>query len=306
MNRVVLKGSVLSVALFSYMISFGMCELTVCKKQPQEFHFNNSYTVDNQHQAALPVELVQKTATHADSKVKNRLQQTCRLYNSSCSKYNPAFISSFKVNEEDAHDIMCAAAWWNNSPLEAALRKHYDINKIKVTIIQASEVNKFSMALYIPVGIMKTLRNKYNNSDKNQKVVWDVEYALYCSVKCNDCKTVGNISQKMNRYTCTIPNMYTVPCKIDLHKSLLMSIIQQNRDEMFELIVKNDPFNAKNCYCYASEAVHYGPFLDFLKRSKDISPDLKKKYVHIYRECDGKTFKQLQRKKYNNQLCVIS
>lgn len=297
MHKVVLQASVLSVALLSVMVSFGMRELTVYKEQPQElFQSNDTYTMDNQFQAILPVELMQKTATHGNGKVKNNVQQTCRLYNNACSKYNPGFISSFKVDETDADDIVCFAAWFNNAPLENAIREQYKINKIRFNITKASDVNKYPISLYVPVDGARTLRNKHNNADKDAEIAWDIEPTYYFAVKWNDYHAIGNISQKMNRFTGSMPHIYTVPRKIDLQKFSLIPIIQKDRTEIFKIIVKKDPFNALNCYCYASEDVQYGPFLDILNSSEDIPEYLKKKYARIYSACGGRTFKQLQRK----------
>ena len=86
-----------------------------------------------------------------------------------------------------------------------------------------------------------------------------------------------------------------------------MSIIQKDHENLFEIVTKNDPFYALNCYGQPAQlpAGNLLPFLDILNQSKAIPQDKKDKYVALYKKCGGKTLNELQKQKdQNDNPCI--
>jgi hypothetical protein len=300
-HRIILKVRIIAIMLMSNVALFGMnCSshgiLVISDKK-------NSDKVYQQFQIFLPFDVMQKTAAGGNGEVKNTLQKTCWFYKNSFSKNNHLFVSheSFTADKQDVIRIMCSAVWFNNVLLENALRKHYNVRCIRFeTTFETTQEYSFS----IPVRNLKKLRKKYNNNNEilvtPYRVYKELTSAFYVSLACNDIEAINNISPKMRKIA------YAESDKIARHIYVLKSIIQKDHTEIFELVVKHDPFRALNSrQVYddeSDELFETQSCLEILNSSEDIPQDLRDKYIALYRKHGGKTAEELQKK----QTCIVS
>ena len=258
-----------------------------------------------QDQTSCPIDFITDIAASQNGAIKNNLQKACQLFKTSFSKKNPNFLMhpSFRTYKKDIRDIACCAAWFNDSALEKALYKNYPVSDISFTTITPSHFNMSSSCMSIAVNDLKKLRNKYNNNHSffycaiqcnDYSVSFNVNEvipAFYCAIQCNDYEAINNIGLKIKQL------LYEEFHKINLHKSLLIQLIEKDCKEMFEFIVKLDPFNALNSYCpYKDSVAEYHPsFLDFLYELKTIPQEKKDSYIDLYRKYGGKRLNELKK-----------
>lgn len=301
--------SMMSFLLVGNMVTFGMEKIAEISAVPSNICL--------QQQILVPVDLMIHAAAQ-DDKVKNKLQNTCWMFKNGLSKYNPEFLAHpvFRASKKDIDHIACYAAWFNNSVLEQALHKNYSVSSLSFTVTTPSHYNMTGSQMYIGLNDLKKLRDQLNNNyfvvNTIDTLLQEVPIAFYCAVECNDYEALENIGLKIKQ----IP--YEELYRINLHKSLLMQLIENNREEMFECIVKLDPFNALNSYGPSLNlpAAYHPPFLDFLCEAKNIPKDEKDPYIALYKQYGGKNLIELKKdikrekakgpKKQKKQNCVIS
>ena len=301
MQRCILKISLLSILLLgNNIVLLGM------KRES-----DTTVTIYQQPRISFPVEIMIRVVAEGSGQVKNRLKETCGYFSKTFTKDNLAFISHpfFTAHKKDIEDMVCSAAWFNDVQKEQALARH---NVKVIDFVMTFKHNSCKTCLITPLAVnwIRSLRNKYNDS---KDICFVLEPAIYCAVRCNDLEAVNNIAPRIKDKK-SVQKFGDVHV-MGLHKCLLMQIIQKDREELFKIVVTNDPLCALNLYPnltvyqryfldVASVSAHQHPFLDVLINSKDISQDLKDKYSRIYRECGGKTKDELEKEKQEN--CIIS
>ena len=269
-----------------------------------------------QDQISFPIDLMTDAAASQNGAVKNNLQKTCQLFKTSFSKKNPNFLlhPSLRIHKEDVRNIACYAAWFNDSALKNALYKNYPVLEVSFTIITPSHFNMMSSCMSIAINDLKKLRDKYNNNhsffycaiqcDDYNVSLNEIIPAFYCAIQCNDYEAINNIGLKIKQL------LYEEFHKINLHKSLLIQLVEKDCKEMFEFIVKQDPFNALNSYCLSKDSVAacHPLFLDFLYGVKTMPQEEKDTYIALYRQHGGKRLNELKKEKdkEKKQKCIIS
>ncbi len=315
----IFKISVVAFAMVS-LSCFGM-QLAGTKSKKNGFGtlLISTEIIDLNKDTWLNKDLIIGVAAIGDSKTKNSMRGTCKYLNTLIMKSNLSFVSlpRFAAAEKDLNDIVMFYSWHGKNPeiVESISKK---MNSPHISFpFGNNHTSSWSIGLYecswpctFECGDPGKLNRECIQQDRKiimipEKMPLPEEKALLFAALCKDIKAVEAIGPKIKEIYQSVDCIMT---KMELQQDLLYRLIEQDDEEAFRLIVKQDPYGALNLYLPGDKKVHYEKtYLDILKTRyvhclTQSMKDKYKRYIKIYEECGGKSLKELHPK----ENCVIS
>lgn len=336
-NKVILQASVLSVALLSVMVSFGMNELVLYKEQPREnkdilslsqlqkaIFKKKRLDADEayyQPQTNVPLELIVDVAARGDGEVKNKLRQTCKFFCDTLSKKsnnvlllmkNPLFTPTY----QDLRDIHLNALWNNldnkdeildvvNSrfggicPFTERIIKLEDIPKLK-SICRIDQVEHFEHFLEEKF----ELYWKENiNHDLNHWEILDFK-KIYFHTVLTDLLNIAALNDDRVAMKATSLKIRDLNCIMSddycamTHIYVLMHLVIADKPAAFEFVIKQNPFGIIGSHWESKkQSLEQKSFLEHLNALEYRSQDLKDKFSAIYKKHGGRVPEEFLKRK---------
>lgn len=303
MNQFFSKITVVLLSLYGNTAVFGMesnRKLIIPSKKS---------IVCSQKEIIFPSEVMYTLAARGNDGAKNKLQQTCHLYKKEFSRDNATFLlhPSFETSQQNRDDIIRSAVWFNKK-YQADILEKWKVKKVNVSMMGFTEK-------FYSIDQIKALRNKHNNTnDITEDKHWRAEdkhlrnevlLALYCATLCNDLMAAHNISLRVQRYI-----NYQDRLAIKMNHHLLAPVIKKDNEDMFIVLMKNDPFKALNRYFISpTPKDSLPPLLNHLEQIDYVDQERKEKYINLCKKYGGKTLNELEEEeedRQNEDGCIIS